>query len=128
MAAAGVPLGEGLAIFWRHRAFYGRFAAIGLTAIVQQGLPLWYPSILIRVHGMSMAETGFKLGAVSIIAGTIGTWIGPSIARAFERRGHADGAWRTAWIAMALAALVCLCVPIARSERRCWRSPRASCS
>lgn len=109
-----VPLGESLKLFWAKRAFYLRFyAAIGFTAIIQQGLPLWYPSILIRVQGMSIAETGFKLGAVSILVGTAGTLIGPTIAGWLTRQGRTDAAWLVAWVSLAMLSLICLTIPFA---------------
>ncbi len=112
-----ISLREGLARFWRDRGFYGRFyGAISCAAIVQLGLALWYPSILIRVQGMSITETGLKLGIISIVIGTVGTIVGPNIAQFFIRRGHPNGAWRTAWISMSLAVVACFCVPFMHNQ------------
>lgn len=109
-----VSLREGLGRLWEKRNFYLRFfGAIGCTPIIQMGIALWYPSILIRVHGMSIADTGLKLGSVSIFVGAIGTMVGPNIARWLAVRGSTNGAWVTGWVSLTTLAFVCFLIPYA---------------
>lgn len=107
-----VSLKGSLAIFWKERAFYGRFyGMICCWATIQLGLPLWYPSILIRTQGMSIAEVGLSMGTISVIVGTAGTLVGPNISRWLVDRGYPDGAWRLAATCAGVLALTCFAVP-----------------
>lgn len=58
-------------------AFYV-FAAYGFT--------IWGATFLIRVHGMSLAETGLWMGLVQGIGGGLGTFLGGTLADRFGQR------------------------------------------
>jgi MFS family permease len=108
-----VPFGQGMAMFWQRRAFYGRYyGTMCCLGTIQLGFPMWYPAILIRTQHMTMAETGLKMGIISVVVGTVGTLIGPNIAHAFIRRGRVDGPWLVALICVALLGLVCFLIPL----------------
>ena len=50
--------------------------AIGVTAVSAFGLGAWSPSFLIRVHGISIVDTGLYLGLVGAICGGVGAVLG----------------------------------------------------
>jgi MFS family permease len=54
------------------------FAAFGCT--------IWGPTFLIRVHGMSLSETGLWMGLVQGIGGGLGTFLGGHLADRFGQR------------------------------------------
>ena len=57
---------------WRMPSFSGIAYATSLTALAGYGMGTWFPSFLIRVHGLSLTEAGLVLGVV----GTTGALIG----------------------------------------------------
>jgi MFS family permease len=61
-----------LAGLWRIPAFAGIAFATGFTALAGYGMGTWFPSFLIRVHGLTLTEAGLILGVI----GTLGALIG----------------------------------------------------
>ncbi|MEE2784035.1 MAG: MFS transporter [Pseudomonadota bacterium] len=57
---------------WRIPAFTVVAFATGFTALAGYGMGTWFPSFLIRVHGLTLTEAGLILGVV----GTLGALIG----------------------------------------------------
>ena len=57
------------------------------------GISIWIPSFLVRVHGMSQADAGTKLGAVLTITGFVGTFGGGWIADALAKRTRQANLW-----------------------------------
>ena len=57
---------------WRVPSFPMIAFATGFTALAGYGMGTWFPSFLIRVHGLSLTEAGLVLG----IVGTLGALIG----------------------------------------------------
>lgn len=109
-------LGEAAAILWNKRGFYARiYLTIGSIGVVQLGIPSWFPAFLIRAHHMSPAVTGYRLGALSVIFGCLGTLSGPFLSRWMERRGHPDAPLRAAACATFVMMLFCLAIPLAPS-------------
>lgn len=66
---------------FRHLAF-----ASALYAFAAYGFTIWGSSFLIRVHHMSLTETGLAMGLVQGIGGGIGTYTGGRLADHFSRR------------------------------------------
>jgi MFS family permease len=109
-----MTMAEVWAILWARRHFYGRiYLAIGMIGIVQLGMPSWFPSFLIRTHGMSAADTGYQLGTLAIGFGTVGTLLGPFLAQWLERRGHADAQLRVSALSTIGMLASCVAIPIA---------------
>ena len=63
---------QDLMSLWRIPAFAILSFATGFTALAGYGMGTWFPSFLIRVHGLSLTEAGLILGVV----GTLGALIG----------------------------------------------------
>jgi predicted MFS family arabinose efflux permease len=73
----------------------------GLYGICCYGLVAWVPAFLIRIHGLSPGETGWKSGLAIGIAGAIGT---VSVGILTDRLVQRDRRWLL-WIPAAAAAL-----------------------
>jgi MFS family permease len=105
-ASTGVQpsIGETFRYLWAKRAF--RHLAIGgaLTAFVGYGVTSWFPSFLMRSHGMQTGEIGTWLGLILGIPGGIGIVAGGWLA---DRFGARDQRWYMWIVAIALLA----CVP-----------------
>lgn len=67
---------QGLRILARRRAFVHIIAGSAAMAFAQTGIAAWFPSFLIRTHGMSLAQVGLSLGVISGVCGALGTWFG----------------------------------------------------
>jgi len=63
---------EDLTRLWRIPAFALISFATGFTTLAGYGMGTWFPSFLIRVHGLTLIEAGLILGVV----GTFGALIG----------------------------------------------------
>lgn len=68
------------------------FIALGaaLMSFVGYGVGNFFPSFLVRNHGMSLAEVGITLALVSGIFGALGTFLGGYLG---DRFGHSDPRW-----------------------------------
>jgi MFS family permease len=113
-AEGKMALREVAGALWTRRHFYGRiYMGIGSVAVVALGMTAWFPSYLIRAHGVDPSHVGLRLGTSAVVLGTIGCLSGPLVARWFERRGHADATLRAA--AFGMLAMLCgsLAIPLA---------------
>lgn len=69
-------------------AFGLLLGGLTLTQVVDYGANSWTPSLLMRVHGFSAAQTGTALGAILIGVAGLGTIVGGMLADFLEARGH----------------------------------------
>lgn len=66
-----------LAWILRHRAAYGpHFGAAAAAVLIGQTLTAWAPTFYVRVHGLTPAEAGLRLGLVVLVAAPIGHFAG----------------------------------------------------
>lgn len=79
---------------WSRRTFRLVAPALGFATFAGLGLGMWSPAFLMRVHDMSVTETGLFLGTVSAPAGAVGTAVGGWAA---DRLGRRDVRWY-AWL------------------------------
>ena len=101
-----------VAYLWERRPFYVRiFLGVGMLAIVVLGMPAWFPTYLIRSHGMPAASVGYRFGTVVVCFGIAGALTGPLVVRWLERRGYEDATLRTAALAMIPMLLCCASIP-----------------
>lgn len=61
-----------------------------LAAFLGYGTAAWFPAFLIRSHGMSTSEIGFKFGLLSGVVGGLGMFLGGVLA---DRLGARDPRW-----------------------------------
>lgn len=85
-------------------AHYGGFT---LCALALFGLMSWAPAYLIRVHGLTTAETGIRLGLTLLISNVGGVLASGWLTDRFERAGKRDAPMRAGLIGAA-----CLILPI----------------
>ena len=76
-------------------AHYGGFT---LCALALFGLMSWTPAYLIRVHGLTTAETGLLLGVTLLAANVGGVLASGWLTDHFERRGRSDASMRAGMI------------------------------
>ena len=67
---------QDLMSLWRIPAFAILSFATGFTALAGYGMGTWFPSFLIRVHGLSLTEAGLILGVVGTLGALIGAVFG----------------------------------------------------
>jgi predicted MFS family arabinose efflux permease len=102
-AASRQSLLTALRFMLRRRAFVHMASAAALMAFAGYGTGAFTPIFLGRVHQLSLAEIGTWLGAIGLVAGGLGTFLGGALA---DRFGAADA--RGYLRVPALAALLSL--------------------
>jgi MFS family permease len=106
---ASVPLRDLFAFITRHRRTYtAHFLGFGLLCLLINGMALWTPTFLIRVHGWSIGEAGIAYGAMIGIFGGSGVVAGGWVSDRLERRGV-----RGACLLAAAVGTSCAVVPTA---------------
>jgi MFS family permease len=81
-------------------------AGVSSLSILGYGYFSWFPTFLIRCHGVSAADAGVQLGLVVIVFGPMGAICGPRIAAHLSERGWTDANVRTVlFLAMLLVPL-----------------------
>ena len=81
---------ETLAFLKGLRSFWYLALGCAFTAFTSYGNGNFFPSFLIRNHGMSLSEVGMVLALVSGVCGAIGTFLGGFLA---DRYGIKDKRW-----------------------------------
>lgn len=89
-------LGETMAVLRKRPAFWSIALGCAFTSFVAYGNGNFFPSYLIRNHGMSIAEVGAVLGLISGLAGALGMFLGGFLS---DRFGKDDKRWYL-WIPM----------------------------
>jgi len=79
-----------MALLKRKPAFWWIALGCAFTSFVAYGNGNFFPSFLIRTHGMSIADVGLALGLISGSAGAIGTFAGGVMA---DKLGNRDKRW-----------------------------------
>ena len=87
----------------RRRSFWLIAMGCAMTSFVGYGNGNFFPSLLIREHGLSISDVGFILGFVAGIAGATGTFLGGFLA---DKLAVKDIRWYV-WVPM-IGCAVCL--------------------
>ncbi|WP_459853517.1 spinster family MFS transporter [Dongia sp. agr-C8] len=77
------------------RTYGSLIAGVSSLSILGYGYFSWFPTFLIRCHGISAADAGVQLGLVVIVFGPMGAICGPRIAARLSERGWTDANVRT---------------------------------
>ncbi|MFT4069147.1 MFS transporter [Paraburkholderia sp.] len=106
-------LGEAARFLITLRGFYGRlYVGIGMFGIVYLGLPVWFPSFLIRYHRMAPATVGYLLGIVFLSSSAAGVLLAPWFARVLERNGRQGAPLHATGIAAVGMCVCCVLIPL----------------
>lgn len=87
---------ETFALLRNRPSFWYIALACALTSFVSYGIGNFFPSFLIRSHGLGIAEVGVVLALVSGITGALGTYLGGYLG---DRMGTRDPRWYL-WVPM----------------------------
>lgn len=90
------PLKETIVALRQRPAFWWIALGCAFTSFVAYGNGNFFPSYLIRNHGMSIAEVGKVLGLISGLSGALGMFLGGFLS---DRYGREDKRWYL-WIPM----------------------------
>ena len=106
--APSAKIGEVSAFIGENRKFFvAHYGGFTLCALALFGLMSWAPAYLIRVHGLTTAETGIRLGLTLLVSNVGGVLASGWLTDRFERAGKRDAPMRAGLIGAA-----CLIAPI----------------
>jgi predicted MFS family arabinose efflux permease len=91
-AGQPVGLGEVIRVLRTKRAFWGLSFGASASSMMGYGLFFWLPSFFVRSHGMTLLEASLYFGAILLIGGIAGIWMGGWLADRFgsaRRRNYA---------------------------------------
>ncbi len=91
--AAVASTREVFAFMLRQPTFRHLAIASALYAFAAYGFTIWGSTFLIRVHHMSLAETGVAMGLVQGLGGGLGTYAGGRMSDALSRRDERFAVW-----------------------------------
>lgn len=104
-AAPVLGLGAVLGWMWRHRrAFLAIHLSSASFSIYGYGITGWYPTLLIRSHGLTAGEAGLWMGAIYLVCGSLGSLAGGRLSERFALAGRADANLRV--VALIAGAVV----------------------
>jgi predicted MFS family arabinose efflux permease len=91
---AGTPVGlrEVVRVLLAKRAFWGISFGASASSMMGYGLFFWLPSFFVRSHGMTLIQASVYYGAILLLGGIAGIWLGGWLADRFgaaRRRAYA---------------------------------------
>jgi MFS family permease len=110
--------GEVLAHLFRQRRFYFyHCAGFSLATVLAAGGVSWIPTFFIRHHHWAPQQIGYAYGLIVAVCGVVGVLAGARIAEWMDARGCRDTNVRLPLIALALAAVPTVLVPVVADPR-----------
>ncbi len=85
--------GETLRHLFRKKSFPHITFGMSLYVMTVYGMNVWGPQLMVRVHGMELAEAGWKFGLATGISGALGTMVGGGLVDRLSRRDVRFGLW-----------------------------------
>jgi predicted MFS family arabinose efflux permease len=85
-------LGEVIRVLATKRSFWGISFGAAFSSMMGYGLFFWLPSFFVRSYGMSLVDASLYFGAILLIGGIAGIWLGGWLADRFgstRRRAYA---------------------------------------
>ncbi len=108
-----IPLQDVIKYLKKHwRAFFSLMGSVSMMAIIGYGTLTWFPEFLVRTYGISKTEAGTALGAIFIIAGTLGTFAGAFFCGVLQKRGYTDANLRLIMIAALILIIPATAAPL----------------
>jgi MFS transporter, Spinster family, sphingosine-1-phosphate transporter len=102
-AAQKVPFRVGLHQLWRNATFWIVTVGLTLMTFAIGGLANWMPTFLNLERGMALGTAGPAFGAITAVAGFLGTLVGGLLGDWADRRRAHGGIWISG-LSLALAA------------------------
>ncbi|NVJ26095.1 MULTISPECIES: spinster family MFS transporter [Myxococcus] len=102
-AETKLPFMVGLRGLGRNAAFWAVTAGYTLMTFSIGGLGFWMPTYLVRERGMAGDSAGFIFGAITAVAGLLGTVAGGWLGDRMDRKREGGGLWMSG-IGLLLAA------------------------
>jgi MFS family permease len=87
-------------------------AAFTLFGIAVGCYLFWAPSMMMRNHGWSAPRTGFTIGGMMFVLGTLGVYAGGWVADRLATAGRSDAVLRSAFIGMACGLPAVIATPL----------------
>ena len=95
-----VPWREVWQYLGRHwRMYCGLLLGPAFMVVVLYALQSWVPTLMVRVHGLGIAEVGRSYGIIALLAGSLGVLCGPVLGRKLAAMGYRDYPLRIGLIA-----------------------------
>jgi predicted MFS family arabinose efflux permease len=115
VVVAGPPPGIGgvLRVLLGKPAFWGLSLGGASASMMGYGLFFWLPSFLVRSYGLTLVDASLFFGAILLLGGIAGVWLGGSLA---DRFGRARRRYYAIIPALAFAATVPLFVAAVMSK------------
>jgi len=116
-----VPFSEVVGfIAQRRRVFVPHFLGFAVLALAGYGTVAWFPTMMVRTHGLSPAEVGKIFGLILMISATAGLYAAGRLADWLTARGYADAPMRVS-LGIALVGLPFgLAVPLLPEPWMIW--------
>ncbi len=86
---AAPALGAVVRLLFAKRSFWGLALAGGSSAMMGYGLLFWLPSFFMRGYGLTLVETSLYYGAITLVGGIAGMWLGGWLADRYGPRNRA---------------------------------------
>jgi MFS family permease len=111
-AAPAIPLRAVFGLLWRERRAYSPLLiGIPLMNMASSGFIAWAPTLFIRTHGWSVAQTGLGMGLASVIGGIAGSLGGGWLSDTLSKRSPDAPLWISVGGmtgSVVLAGLICV--------------------
>ena len=94
------------------RVYTAHNLGFALWVLMGQGTAAWAPTLFIRTHGWTPAETGLRYGVLVIVFGVLGIVSGGRLADSLLRRGYTDAKIRVCLLGALGASLFLALYPV----------------
>ncbi|MEO0421833.1 MAG: MFS transporter [Pseudomonadota bacterium] len=95
------PLGEILRTLARKPSFWWMSLGASASSMMGYGIFFWLPSFLVRSFGLTLLDASLFFGAILLVGGLIGTWLGGAMADRFGAGGR-----RSVYVLIPAAAFI----------------------
>jgi MFS family permease len=79
------PFGSAFRLLWRKPSYRGMVIGVVLYFLLAYGAFVFFPSYLVRTHGMSLTEAGTLFGVSNAAGGLVGTYLSGVLASRFAQ-------------------------------------------
>jgi sugar phosphate permease len=80
--------GEVMRTLLGKRSFWGLSFGASASSMMGYGMFFWLPSFFVRSHGLTLLEASLFFGAILLVGGMAGIWLGGTLADRFGAKGR----------------------------------------